>query len=92
MNMDVVIAIIASFVIWNCWAIVPAAGATIDDETGLMNVNSETMIVETHFFLYVQLQAYLIDSRNGCLTTHLRGLAGSSGPSQSTNIVSPLPG
>jgi len=64
MNMDVVIATIAWLVIWNCSAIVSEAGSTIDDDTGLMNVNSETMIVEIHFFLYVQLRAYLMRYRN----------------------------
>jgi hypothetical protein len=57
MNMDVVIALITSFVILNCAATASEAGATIDDDTGEMKVNNDTMMVEIHFFLYVQLQA-----------------------------------
>lgn len=33
------------------------AGATIDDDTGEMKVNNDTMMVEIHFFLYDQLHA-----------------------------------
>lgn len=56
MNMDVVIALITSFVILSCAATASEAGATIDDDTGEMKVNNDTMMVEIHFFLYVQLQ------------------------------------
>ena len=57
MNMDVVIATITSLVILSCLAMASEAGATIDDDTGEMKVNNDTMMVEIHFFLYVQLQA-----------------------------------
>jgi hypothetical protein len=33
----------------------PEAGAIIDEETGLINVNAETMMVAPHFFLKLQL-------------------------------------
>ena len=55
--MDVVIATITSLVILSCLAMASEAGATIDDDTGEMKVNNDTMMVEIHFFLYVQLQA-----------------------------------
>lgn len=57
MNMDVVIATITSLVILSCTAMTSEAGATIDDDTGEMKVNNDTMMVEIHFFLYDQLQA-----------------------------------
>jgi hypothetical protein len=34
----------------------PEAGAIIEEETGLMNVNAETMTVAPHFFLKLQLR------------------------------------
>jgi hypothetical protein len=34
----------------------PEAGAIIDDETGLINVNAEMMTVAPHFFLKLQLR------------------------------------
>lgn len=46
----------AEFVMPNCAAINPDAGATIEDETGLMKVNAEIMAVAAHFRLKVQLR------------------------------------
>lgn len=43
-------------VIPNSRAICALAGAIIEDETGLMNVNAETIAVAAHFFLNAQLQ------------------------------------
>jgi len=34
------------------------AGAIIDEETGLMNVNADTMTVAPHFCLKVQLRVW----------------------------------
>lgn len=36
-----------------------AAGASMEDETGVMNVNSETMIVARHFFARGQLKTFV---------------------------------
>lgn len=43
------------FVTPNCFAIVSDAGATMDEETGLIKVNAETVRVAAHFRLYDQL-------------------------------------
>lgn len=53
--MDVVRAIVTVLVIPNSAATSPLAGAIIDDETGLINVNKDTMTVATHFRPVVQL-------------------------------------
>ncbi len=37
------------------------AGATIDEDTGLINVNRDTTIVDIHFFLNVQLRASVVN-------------------------------
>ena len=56
MNIEVVMA--SRTVLWMSkrsanW---PEAGAIIEDETGLINVNAETMTVAPHFFLKLQLR------------------------------------
>ena len=43
------------FVMPNSCAICSLAGAIMEDETGLMNVNADTMRVAAHFFLEDQL-------------------------------------
>lgn len=48
-----------------------SAGATIDEETGEMNVNSDTVMVAAHFFLLLQFF----------------GFSGSSGPSHVTYTI-----
>lgn len=50
-----------SLVTWNCAAIASEAGATIDEDTGLINVNRDTTIVDVHFRLYVQLRASVVN-------------------------------
>jgi hypothetical protein len=67
-NMESVSAISTSLVMLNSLAIDCRAGATIDDETGEMKVNEETMKVAAHFLLKVQFL----------------GFAESSGPSHVT--------
>ena len=75
-----------------CWA----RGATIDEETGEINVKIETMTAERHFLNWVQLSlstASLWKSRGNrtnflMLATHFLGFSGSSGPSQSTTRTS----
>lgn len=54
--MDVVIAIIALFVIAKSSAICSLAGAIMEDETGLMNAKADTMTVAPNFCLKDQLQ------------------------------------
>lgn len=46
----VMIAMSTEFEIPNCWAICSVAGATMEDETGDMNVKDETTRVAAHFF------------------------------------------
>ena len=46
------------FVIPNSTAITEAAGATIDDDIGLIKVNAETMAVAAHLRLKLQLYEY----------------------------------
>ena len=41
----------------NCSATCLEAGAIIDEETGLMNVNADTISVALHFLLKLQLHA-----------------------------------
>jgi hypothetical protein len=53
--------IMTSLVTWNCAAIASEAGATIDEDTGLINVKRDTTIVAVHFFPYVQLQASVVN-------------------------------
>lgn len=76
----------------NSSTICEVAGATIDDDTGDMKVNSDTMTVEAHFFEYVQLQFlffFRISNNNiERAKAHFFGFAGSSGPSQSTQMIS----
>jgi hypothetical protein len=59
-------------IIWsvtlNCAAMVVRAGATIEEETGEMKVNRETVMVAAHFLFVGQFL----------------GLSGSSGPSHVT--------
>jgi hypothetical protein len=57
-----------SWVMPRSWPILPKAGATIDDETGEMKVNEETISVAAHLLRNAQFF----------------GLSGSSGPSQVT--------
>lgn len=57
-KIDVVSAIITVFVMPNCFANAMDAGATIEDETGLMNVNAEMMAVAAHLRLKLQLKQY----------------------------------
>ena len=49
-KIEIVIAIMALLVIPNSSASWPAAGAIIEEETGVMNVNEETTIVAAHFW------------------------------------------
>lgn len=53
--MDVVRAIVTVLVIPNSVAMISLAGAIMEDETGLLNVNEDTMTVATHFRWIVQL-------------------------------------
>lgn len=55
-NMDVVIATTASLVIAKSPATWLLAGASMEDETGLMNAKADTMTVAPHFFLKDQLK------------------------------------
>lgn len=48
--MDVSMAMMLSFVMPNSDAICPVAGAIIEDETGEMKVNADTITVAAHFF------------------------------------------
>ncbi len=54
-NTDIVRAVTTLLVMPKSRDMASAAGAIIDDDTGLMNVNDETTIVAAHFFLYDQL-------------------------------------
>ena len=58
MNIDVVIAIRTVLVIPNSWAIASLAGATIEDDTGLINVKDDTIIAAIHFLREGQLHDY----------------------------------
>jgi hypothetical protein len=58
-KIDVVIATSTLLVIPNCSATCAAAGAIIDEETGLINVKDDTTMVAAHFWLYGQLD-YLV--------------------------------
>jgi hypothetical protein len=51
----VTIARIALFVIPNCSASWPEAGAIMDDDTGEISVKDETINVDRHFLNFVQL-------------------------------------
>ena len=53
--MDVVRAITTSFVMPKLAASSSLAGAIMEDDTGLMNVNADTMAVAAHLRLNVQL-------------------------------------
>lgn len=83
---EVLIAISTELVIPNCWAICSVAGATIEEDTGLMKVNAETMAVAAHFRVNTQLQISInlnrLTSRK--IRPYFFGFSGSSGPSQST--------
>ena len=50
-------AIIAEFVTPKSWASCSLAGAIMEDETGLMKVNAETMTVAAHLRENFQLQS-----------------------------------
>ncbi len=54
---EVVSAMMAVFVMPNWSARASDAGAIIDDETGLINVNAETIAVAAHLRLKLQLRA-----------------------------------
>ena len=58
-KMDVVIATSALLVIPNCSETWAAAGAIIDEETGLINVKDDTTMVAAHFWRYGQLEYYV---------------------------------
>jgi hypothetical protein len=63
------------------------AGAIMDEETGLMNVNADTMKVAPHFCLKLQLRACKVVRRmqkEKDDKAYFLGFSGSSGPSQST--------
>lgn len=74
-----------------------AAGATMVDETGEMNVKAETVSAAAHLRLDGQLwrtaaakerrSRWTGVQRSNRSCTHFRGFSGSSGPSQSTTIV-----
>lgn len=49
--MDVSSAMTEVFVIPNCCAICVLAGAIMEEETGLIKVNADTISVAAHFFL-----------------------------------------
>ena len=81
----------ALLVMPNSWAIWSVAGAIMDEDTGEMNVNADTIAVAAHFFFSDQLQAYQSLTENEVrktLETHFLGFSGSSGPSQSTTSTS----
>lgn len=54
-NMEIVIATTTVLVMPNCRAIASLAGATIEDDTGLMKVKDETIIAAIHFLRLGQL-------------------------------------
>ena len=96
-NTEVRRAITELFVMPNSLAICSLAGAIMDDETGLMNVNAETMAVAAHFLRRDQLEKREAarafaptqdEYRNGRTRTremtYFLGFWGSSGPSQLT--------
>lgn len=56
MKILVVIAVITLLVMPNSWETWAAAGAIMDDDTGEMNVNAETMQTAAHFRLIDQLR------------------------------------
>ena len=85
-KIDVVIATSALLVIPKSWATWVAAGAIIDDDTGLMNVKDDTTIVAAHFWRYGQLaRSFTSWTRKESCTTYFFGFIGSPGPSQSTH-------
>jgi hypothetical protein len=55
MNIEVVIAITTVLLMSNWRAIVSLAGATIEDDTGLMNVKDDTINAAIHFLRIGQL-------------------------------------
>ena len=63
------------------------AGAIMDEETGLMNVNADTIAVAPHFCLKLQLEmckAVRRTQKEKGDKAYFLGFSGSSGPSQST--------
>ena len=64
-----------------------AAGASMDDETGLTKVKKDTTMLALHLRAYGQLRKVGI-KREIWLTTYCLGFWGSFGPSQSTIMVS----
>jgi hypothetical protein len=57
MNIDVIMARMTVLSMSNRSATCPEAGAIIDEETGLMNVNADTINTALHFLLKLQLHA-----------------------------------
>jgi len=55
-NIEVTIAICTVLVIPNSFAMVPVAGATIEDDTGLIKVNNDTIAVAAHLSLNFHLK------------------------------------
>ena len=55
-NMDVSSAVTLLLVMPNSSAICPLAGAIMDEDTGLMNVNADTIAVAAHFLCLLQLK------------------------------------
>jgi len=91
MNIEIVIAMVAVLVIPNSCAMVSLAGATIEDDTGLMKVKDDTMNTVIHFLRMGQLHnLYECETKKHDLLfiTRFLGLSGSSGPSQSITSVS----
>ena len=54
--MDVSSAVTLLLVMPNSSAICPLAGAIMDEDTGLMNVNADTIAVAAHFLCLLQLE------------------------------------
>ena len=77
-------------VILNSLATCAAAGAIIDEETGLTSVKAETMMVVAHFWRYDQLEynSELFVNCKVLAMAHFLGFMGSLGPSQSTHNMS----
>ena len=55
-NMDVSSAVTLLLVMPNSSAICSLAGAIMDEDTGLMNVNADTIAVAAHFLCLLQLE------------------------------------
>ena len=83
MDISILLVMCRSRAIWN------AAGATIEDETGDINVNEDTASAAAHFCRSGQLKDLL---RKNIIQTNYQtyffGLFGSAVPSQSTTNIS----